>query len=144
MTADAVYILLNRSLAPACDLFDGHVLACVLSIAAEESSADRSLAEALGISGNSLTHVQFRLTLAVPDAPVRRNFSTLGGAIREIPGYLQSIPVGASFPGRRLVLSMRSALQAYKSRCCNNSKHGNSRAGADAVFNARLEACLSG
>jgi nitrogen fixation protein NifQ len=57
MTADAVYILLNRSLAPACDLFDGHVLACVLSIAAEESSADRSLAEALGISGNSLRSI---------------------------------------------------------------------------------------
>ena len=54
MTADAMYILLNRSLAPACDPFDGHVLACVLSIAAEESAPDCSLAQALGVSGKSL------------------------------------------------------------------------------------------
>jgi nitrogen fixation protein NifQ len=49
-----MYMLLNRSMAPVCDPFDGHVLACVLSIAAEERSADRSLAEALGVSGESL------------------------------------------------------------------------------------------
>ena len=54
MTADAMYILLNRSLAPACDPLDGHVLACLFSIAAEESAPDRSLAQALGVSGKSL------------------------------------------------------------------------------------------
>ncbi|MDR3739667.1 MAG: nitrogen fixation protein NifQ [Terracidiphilus sp.] len=57
MTTDAMYILLNRSLAPACDPFDGHVLACVFAIAAEESAADRSLAQALGVSGKSLRGV---------------------------------------------------------------------------------------
>jgi nitrogen fixation protein NifQ len=54
MTADTMYMLLNRSLAPACDPLDGHVLACVLAIAAEESASERSLAEALGVSGSSL------------------------------------------------------------------------------------------
>jgi nitrogen fixation protein NifQ len=60
-----MYMLLNRSMAPACDPFDGHVLACVLSIAAEESSADRSLAEAIGLSGNSLRSI---LAQYFPDA----------------------------------------------------------------------------
>ena len=54
MTADAMHILLNRSLAPECDPFDSHVLACVFAIAAEESAPDRSLAQALGVSGKSL------------------------------------------------------------------------------------------
>jgi nitrogen fixation protein NifQ len=54
MTADGMHILLNRSLAPACDPFDSHVLACVFAIAAEESSPDRSLSQALGVSGKSL------------------------------------------------------------------------------------------
>lgn len=55
MTSDTTYILLNRSLAPtACDSFDGHVLACLIAIGVEESTADRSLAEGLGLSGKTL------------------------------------------------------------------------------------------
>ena len=57
MTAHAMYMLLNRSLTPACDPFDGHVLACVLAVAAEESAPDRSLAQAFGVSGKSLRGV---------------------------------------------------------------------------------------
>jgi nitrogen fixation protein NifQ len=57
MTTKSVYTLLSRSLAPASDPFDGHVLACVLSVAAEESAPDRSLAQAFGVSGKSLRGV---------------------------------------------------------------------------------------
>lgn len=54
MTANSVYTLLSRSLASRCDPFDGHVLACVFAISAEEASPGRSLAESIGVSGKSL------------------------------------------------------------------------------------------
>jgi nitrogen fixation protein NifQ len=57
MTAHAMYLLLNRSLASPCDPFDGHVLACTFAIAVEECSSGHSLADALGISGDALRGV---------------------------------------------------------------------------------------
>jgi nitrogen fixation protein NifQ len=54
MTTNSMYTLLSRSLASVCDPFDGHVLACVFAIAAQEASPSRSLAESIGVSGNSI------------------------------------------------------------------------------------------
>jgi nitrogen fixation protein NifQ len=58
MTPDAAYTLLSQSLAgSACDLFDGHVLACVFAMGVAESNSDHALTEALGISGQTLRGV---------------------------------------------------------------------------------------
>jgi nitrogen fixation protein NifQ len=58
MTAHAIYALLSQSLdLSACDCFDGHALACLFTIGAAESSVDGSLAEALGVSGQTLRGV---------------------------------------------------------------------------------------
>jgi nitrogen fixation protein NifQ len=58
MTADATYMFLSESLNPsACDSFDGHVLASLFAIAVAESWSDGSLAEALGLSGETLRGV---------------------------------------------------------------------------------------
>jgi nitrogen fixation protein NifQ len=51
---DTTYTLLNRSLSLECDPFNGHVLACVFAIAAQEISPSRSLAESIGVSGKFL------------------------------------------------------------------------------------------
>jgi nitrogen fixation protein NifQ len=57
MTTNFMYTLLSRSLASACDPFDGHVLACVFAIAAQEASPSRPLAESIGVSCKSLRGV---------------------------------------------------------------------------------------
>jgi nitrogen fixation protein NifQ len=55
MTPKAIYALLSQSSAASgCDAFDGHVLACIFAVAAMETSPGRSLADALGLSGNAL------------------------------------------------------------------------------------------
>jgi nitrogen fixation protein NifQ len=54
MPLDATYALLIRSLSPGCDPFDGHVLACVFAIAAQEASPGRSLADSVGVSSKFL------------------------------------------------------------------------------------------
>ena len=55
MTPQAMYThLMKANAATACDPFDGHVLACIFSAAADECSAGGSFTDALGISGPTL------------------------------------------------------------------------------------------
>ncbi len=60
MTPSAIYALLSKSnAASGCDIFDGHVLACIFAVAATEagpggSLPGKSLVDALGLSGKAL------------------------------------------------------------------------------------------
>jgi nitrogen fixation protein NifQ len=55
MKPEAIYALLSQcNTASGCDLFDGHVLACIFSAGAIETGPGRSLTDALGISGKVL------------------------------------------------------------------------------------------
>ncbi len=106
MTAHAMYVLLNRSLrlAPACDSFDGHVLACAFAIAVEESAPDRSLPEALGISGKTLRGAvatcfpgakgnlePYELDSEIVVGDEEQSLRTLLQRSRSTPGHLSSV-----------------------------------------------------
>lgn len=55
MTPQAMYThLVEANAATSCDPFDGHVLACVFAVAADECRAGGSFTDALGICGASL------------------------------------------------------------------------------------------
>jgi nitrogen fixation protein NifQ len=55
MTPQTIYRILRQANATTpCDLFDGHVLACIFAAGVDESLAGGSLADALGICGSSL------------------------------------------------------------------------------------------
>lgn len=55
MTPRATYThLVHSNTASGCDVFDGHVLACVFAVAAMETGPGRSLVDASGISGRVL------------------------------------------------------------------------------------------
>lgn len=58
MTPGAIYALLSKSNAGSgCDAFDGHVLASIFAVAANETGPGRSLVDALGISGKVLRRI---------------------------------------------------------------------------------------